>query len=106
MLTGAAGHRLLLPLAARLEAPMDRRPTVVPARYDLRLEPDLERATFAGEETVAVTVVEAVSAVVLHAAELEIQSVAAESADGVVLQGTAALDPAAERARLVFPAPL
>src|SRR5262245_32732257 len=108
MLAGAAGYRLLPPLSSRLEIPMDYRlpTTVVPARYDLRLEPDLERATFAGEETVAVTVAEPVSEVVLHAAELEIQSVAAESADGVVLQGTASIDPVAERARLVFPAPL
>ena len=30
--------------------------TVVPSRYDLRLEPDLDNATFSGEETVTVDV--------------------------------------------------
>src|SRR5215472_13572711 len=80
--------------------------TVVPVRYDLRLEPDLAAATFAGEETIAVTVREPVTEVVLNAAELAIQSVAAEGADGVVLQGSAAMDAEAERARLLFPSTL
>jgi len=84
-----------------------RLPTsVVPSRYDIRLTPDLERATFAGEETVTVTVREPVTEVVLNAAELAIPSVAARDAAGMVVQGTAVLDEAQERARLVFPSPL
>jgi puromycin-sensitive aminopeptidase len=80
--------------------------TVVPTRYDLRLEPDLDAATFAGEDTITVTVHETVDEVVLNAAELAIHSVAAERADGVVVQGSVALLPEAERARLLFPSPL
>src|SRR6266511_3183474 len=80
--------------------------TVVPARYDLRLEPDLDAATFTGEETVSVTVTEPVTEVVLNAVELLIQSVAVEGADGVALQGSVALEGEAERARLLFPAPV
>src|SRR5262245_28678491 len=80
--------------------------TVVPSRYEIRLEPDLERATFAGEETVKVAVLEPVSEIVLNAVDLEIPGVAAESADGLVVQGTASLDAGAERARLLFPSPL
>ncbi|HXJ80142.1 MAG TPA: M1 family metallopeptidase [Candidatus Methylomirabilis sp.] len=80
--------------------------TVIPSRYDLRLEPDLEAATFTGEESISVTVNEPVTEVVLNAAELAIQSVAAERGDGVVVQGSAALDSEAERARLLFPTPL
>jgi puromycin-sensitive aminopeptidase len=84
-----------------------RLPTsVVPSRYEIRLTPDLEAATFAGEETVTVTVGEPVMEIVLNAAELAIQSVAARDAAGAVVQGTAALDEAQERARLIFPSPL
>ena len=84
-----------------------RLPTsVVPIRYDLRLEPDLDAATFAGAESITVTVTEPVNEVILNAAELAIQSVAAERTDGVVVQGSVTLEPEAERARLLFPSPL
>ncbi|MGH7315144.1 MAG: M1 family metallopeptidase [Candidatus Rokuibacteriota bacterium] len=79
---------------------------VVPSRYDIRLEPDLEAAIFAGEETVAITVKEPVSEIVLNAAELAIQSVSVRTAEGAVVEGSAGLDEAAERARLLFPAPI
>ncbi|HEY8526811.1 MAG TPA: M1 family metallopeptidase [Acidimicrobiales bacterium] len=46
--------------------------TVRPRRYDLTLEPDLDAATFSGEETIAVEVVEPTDAIVLNAAEIEI----------------------------------
>jgi puromycin-sensitive aminopeptidase len=45
---------------------------VVPRRYELRMEPDLEAATFRGHEAVAVEVVEATRLVVLNVAELEV----------------------------------
>ena len=80
--------------------------TVVPSRYDIRLEPDLEAATFAGEETVAITVTEPVTEIVLNAAELAIQSVTVITADGTTVEGSAALDEADERARLLFPSPI
>ena len=60
--------------------------TVVPSRYDIRLEPDLDAATFAGEETVTVTVREPVSEVLLNAAELAIQAVSAEPAGGITFR--------------------
>ncbi len=80
--------------------------TVVPQRYDIRLEPDLERATFTGEETITVDVREPVSEIVVNAAELAIESAAIEDAAGLVVDGSVALDPAAERARFLFPAPI
>ena len=80
--------------------------TVVPSRYDLRLEPDLEAATFAGQETVAITVSEPVTEILLNAAELVIQSVRVHTAGGEVVDGTATIDEAAERARLTFPRPI
>ncbi len=80
--------------------------TVVPSRYEIQLAPDLETASFMGEETVTVTVREPLVEVELNAAELAIHAVAAHGPDGARLEGRATLDPAAERARLVFPRPL
>ncbi len=80
--------------------------TVVPTRYDIRLEPDLDAATFVGEETITVTVKEAVTEIVLNAVEVLVQSVAIEDAGGVVMQGSAVLEAEAERARFLFPAPV
>ncbi|HET7876866.1 MAG TPA: M1 family metallopeptidase [Methylomirabilota bacterium] len=78
--------------------------TVVPTRYDIRLEPDLGAGTFAGQETITVTVTEPVTEIALNAAELTIQSAVVEGR--MVVPGSVALDESNERARLVFPAPI
>jgi puromycin-sensitive aminopeptidase len=85
--------------------------TVLPRRYDLTLEPDLEAATFAGHETVAVDVVTETSEVVLNAVEIEIDEATVEiEADGVPggepLVAKVALDEETERATLAFERPL
>src|SRR5574341_894389 len=77
--------------------------SVVPLRYDLRLEPDLTGFTFAGTETVTVSVREATADVVLNAAELEILEVTIENAGGVRLKGSVDLDEEATRCRFRFP---
>jgi aminopeptidase N len=46
--------------------------TVLPSRYELTLEPDLEAGTFTGEEAVEVTVAETTGEIVLNALELQI----------------------------------
>jgi puromycin-sensitive aminopeptidase len=76
--------------------------TVVPNRYELRLEPDLVTYTFAGEETIAVSVTEATAEVVLNTAELAITEVVAETGAGARIRGVAATDEDAERSRLQF----
>jgi puromycin-sensitive aminopeptidase len=48
--------------------------TVVPSRYDLRLEPDLANATFDGTVAITVDVKEATDTIVLNAIELEVTS--------------------------------
>ena len=48
--------------------------TVVPHRYRIRLEPDLEGSVFTGHETIDVTVETDVDEIVLNAAEIDVQS--------------------------------
>lgn len=77
--------------------------TVVPSRYDLVLEPDLDGATFAGRCTATVEVVEATTTLVLNAAELEIDEVRLVSSDGARLEPeTVTLDDASERLTVCF----
>jgi puromycin-sensitive aminopeptidase len=80
--------------------------TVVPSRYEIRLEPDLDGATFAGHETITVHVEEPVQEIVLNAVELTIHDVSATGADGKAIRGTASLDPATDRVHLAFSRPL
>src|SRR5437870_4689540 len=80
--------------------------TVVPSRYDLLLTPDLGAATFAGDETITVTVHAATQAVVLNAVELQIGAVAATDGRGRTLGGSVELQPEHDRAQLTFPEPL
>jgi puromycin-sensitive aminopeptidase len=77
--------------------------TVAPERYEIRLTPDLSRATFAGEEKVVIQILEPVRQIMVNAAELEFQAVSIRRADGKVARGDAALDNENEQAMLEFP---
>jgi puromycin-sensitive aminopeptidase len=72
--------------------------SVEPQRYELTLTPDLDAATFAGEERVRVLVHEPVSQIVLNAAELQIRSAEVVDDEGTKLSGTVTLDDENERA--------
>ena len=76
---------------------------VLPLRYDLRLEPDLHAATFAGLETITVAVSRPTKAILLNAAELAVSSAVIENDRGASHRATIALDEPAERCRLAFP---
>ena len=52
---------------------------VLPARYDLRLEPDLTAATFTGDETITIALSRPVKTIILNAAELEITAATIEN---------------------------
>ena len=80
--------------------------TVVPSRYDIRLEPDLTTLTFRGEETIAVDVAEPVGEIVLNAVELAVDEAVVVDARGAEQRATVGLDEAAERCRLAFATPL
>jgi puromycin-sensitive aminopeptidase len=79
---------------------------VVPSRYDIRLEPDLTTFTFAGAETVAVTVSAPVTDIWLNAVELSIDSVALENDGGASQVGSATAETESERYRLSFATPI
>lgn len=81
-----------------------RLPTnIIPERYEIKLTPDLPRATFAGEEKVYIKVLEPVRQIVINAAELSFQGVSVKGPDGNVAAGHATLDVENERATFDFP---
>jgi puromycin-sensitive aminopeptidase len=81
--------------------------SVVPRRYTLRLVPDLDGATFAGEVAIEVELLEALDEIVLHAVDLDITEAALEPLDsgGLPRLGAAvSLDADSETAALVLDA--
>jgi puromycin-sensitive aminopeptidase len=76
--------------------------TVEPQHYELTLSPDLERATFTGDERARVLVHEPVTEVVLNAAELEIHRAELVSDEGDRLEGTVTLDEETQRATIAL----
>jgi puromycin-sensitive aminopeptidase len=76
--------------------------TVVPTRYEIRLEPDLKTFTFVGAETVEVVIQEAVTEIMLNAAELQIQTVRLQDSRGKTLHGTPVPEETTERVGLRF----
>ncbi|MEZ5134358.1 MAG: M1 family metallopeptidase [Acidimicrobiales bacterium] len=72
--------------------------TVIPHRYDLRLEPDLGAATFVGTCATEIEVVEATDEIVCNAIELTVDAAWVELADGTRVEATAIeLDAETER---------
>ena len=76
---------------------------VLPLRYDLRLEPDLKAATFAGRETITVAVSRPTKTIILNAVELQITSASIDNGKGLSHRAVIRLDEPAERCRLTFP---
>lgn len=79
---------------------------VLPLRYELRLEPDLKAASFAGRVTITVTVNRPTKTILLNAAELEIVEATIANGRGRSQRAAVALDERAERCRLTFPSAL
>ena len=70
------------------------------------LEPDLTAASFAGQETITLTVHRPTSELVLNAIELDITSAKIEGDSGPARQATIALDATLQRCHLTFARPL
>jgi puromycin-sensitive aminopeptidase len=80
--------------------------TVVPTRYELRLEPDLAGATFTGEATISVIVHEQTSEILLNAIELQASDARLENDRGMSQAATVTPDEPNERWRLTFATPI
>lgn len=79
---------------------------IVPHRYDLRMEPDLIAATFAGLVTIALRMTEASSMIILNAVDLIISSATITGASGDRIDATIELDHAMQRCRLTCSRPI
>ena len=77
--------------------------TVHPDHYSLTLTPDLKAATFAGVETIDVTLAEPANSITVNSAEIAFQSVTV-NAGGKEQTGTFSLDNDKEQATFTFPA--
>ncbi|RPI04890.1 MAG: M1 family peptidase, partial [Zetaproteobacteria bacterium] len=80
--------------------------TVVPSRYEIRIEPDLAAATFVGQETIELTVREPTAEIVLNAADLGIRSAVFLNGAGRRAIAKVAVDVPAEQALLRCAEPL
>ena len=76
---------------------------IIPIRYDIRLEPDLVTATFAGKEIIVLTVTQATSTIILNAVDLAISSAILEGASSTRLEATVKLEDSTQRCQLTFP---
>jgi len=74
---------------------------IVPSKYSIRLRPDFEAFSFAGHESIELTINEPSESIVLNAAELRIGAVTVTQ-DGSTFQGEVELEPELERARITF----
>ena len=76
---------------------------IIPAHYDLRIEPDLSSHLFTGHEVVTLTVVEPTVEIVLNATELEVSSAILFGDVGLPRTGTGAHGRKLQRCRISFP---
>jgi aminopeptidase N/puromycin-sensitive aminopeptidase len=91
---------LLLPVLNHLAA-AQRLPTVViPSHYKLRIDPNIEKQQFSGEETIDVQLAQASKEIVLNSLNLEISS-AEVMANGKIQQAKVSYDQPDEMIRLV-----
>ena len=78
---------------------------VVPEHYALTFTPDLQKATFTGQEVIDVRIAQPGSSVTLNAADIEFQQVNITQ-NGATMTASVSTDPAKEQATLTLPAPL
>jgi aminopeptidase N/puromycin-sensitive aminopeptidase len=101
-----AGVAAALVLFAASTLLAQRLPTNVrPEHYTLRLTPDIDKATFSGDETIDVTLAQAADSITLNAAEIQFQSVTATTGKRE-MKADVSLDADKEEATFTFPGTL
>jgi len=75
---------------------------VIPTRYEIQLEPDLDKALFHGQETVTVIVVQPTTVIVMNATELSVNQAYLENNQIQRLDASIELDKALQRCHLTF----
>jgi len=78
---------------------------VVPEHYSLSFTPDLQKATFAGQETIDVRIAQPATSITLNAIELELQDISITQ-NGNAQKAQVRLTPEKEQATLTVPAQL
>ena len=106
-----AGIAATLLLFAAPSLVAQRLPTNVrPEHYTLHLTPDLDKATFSGEETIDVTLAQPADSITLNAAEIQFQSVIASrgtaNAGKREMKADVSLDEEKQQATFAFPGTL
>lgn len=76
---------------------------IVPERYKIKLKPDLNEFTFTGEETIHLILEKPAKQIILHSAELEIESAEFIHKNNEIWAGKIAYDKKAETATFTFP---
>src|SRR6478672_1785690 len=76
-----------------------------PEHYTLRLTPDIDKATFSGEETIDVTLAQPADSITLNAAEIQFQSVTANTGKHE-LKADVSLDEGKQQTTFTFPGTL
>ncbi|MCU1313004.1 MAG: peptidase family, partial [Acidobacteriaceae bacterium] len=93
-------------LFATPSLPAQRLPDAVrPEHYALNLTPNINKATFAGDESIDVTIKQPVNSITVNAAELQFQSVSV-NAGGREMKAEVTLDEAKQQATFAFPGTL
>lgn len=73
---------------------------VVPESYEMLIEPDISAASFRGEMTVKLAVLESTSSIVLNSAEIEIQKASLRSESGKNLSASVSTDEIAQQSTI------
>ncbi len=106
-----AGVAAVLSLFAAPAVLAQRLPTNVrPEHYTLHLTPDLDKATFSGDETIKVTLAQPADSITLNALEIQFQSVTASRGTANTgkreMKADVSLDNAKQQATFTFPGTL
>ena len=75
---------------------------VIPTRYELRLEPDLARATFTGKAVVSLTITQPTTVIVMNAVDLSINQAEIAGPTGAHQAASIELDEPLQRCRVTF----